>query len=40
MYSQHDKEKFAFRLVLIFTAPFAILTTIAIIMAIQAALGD
>lgn len=40
MYSLHGREKFALRLVLISTVPFAILTTIAIIMAVQAALGD
>lgn len=40
MYSHQDKDRFAIRLVLITTVPFAILTTIAIIMAIQAALGD
>ena len=36
MYSRHDREKFALRLVLISTVPFAILTTIAIIAALQA----
>lgn len=40
MYSLHDGEKFALGLVLISTVPFIILTTIAIIMAVQAALGD
>lgn len=40
MYSLHDREKFAIRLVLITTGPFAVLTTIAITMAVQAALGD
>lgn len=40
MYSRHEREKFALKLVLITTVPFAILTTIAIIMAVQAALGD
>lgn len=40
MYSLYDREKFAIRLVLISTIPFAILTIIAIIMAVQAALGD
>lgn len=40
MYSLHDREKFALKLVLITTVPFAILTAIAILMAIQAALGD
>ena len=38
MYSQHDNEKFATRIVLISTVPFAILTAIAIITAVQAAL--
>ena len=37
MYSLHDREKFMIRIVLISTAPFAVLTTIAIIMAVQAA---
>lgn len=37
MYPLHDREKFALRFVLITTAPFVILTTIAIIMAVQAA---
>ena len=36
MYSLHDREKFALRLVLISTVPFAILTTIAITAAIPA----
>lgn len=40
MYSLHDREKFAILLVLISTVPFALLTTIAIIVAFQAALGD
>lgn len=40
MYSLRDREKFAIRLVLITTVPFAFLTTVAIVMAIQAALGD
>lgn len=40
MYSLHDREKFAIGLVLITAVPFAILTVIAIIMAVQAALGD
>lgn len=40
MYSYQDKERFATTIVLISTVPFAILTVIAIIMAIQAALGD
>lgn len=34
MYSHHDREKFALRIVLISTVPFAILTTIAIIAAL------
>lgn len=37
MYSLHDREKFALRLALITTVPFATLTTIAIVLA---ALGD
>lgn len=37
MYSLHDREKFALKLVLITTVPFASLTAIAIIMAVQAA---
>ena len=37
MYSHQDKERFATRIVLISTIPFTILTTIAIIEAIQAA---
>lgn len=40
MYSLHDREKFALKLVLITTVPFVILTIIAIIMIVQAALGD
>lgn len=40
MYSLHDREKFALKLVLITTVPFAVLTAIAILMAVQAALGD
>lgn len=40
MYSHQDKERFALKIALISTVPFAILTTIAIIMAVQAALGD
>lgn len=41
MYSRHDREKFALRLVLISTVPFAILTAAAIIAAILAAFqGD
>ena len=36
MYSHQDKDRFATRIVLISTVPFAI----AIIMSIQAALGD
>lgn len=40
MYSHQDKDRFAIMIVLISTVPFAILTVIAIIMAIQAALGD
>lgn len=40
MYSLHDREKFALRLVLITTVPFATLTTIAIVRAVLAALGD
>lgn len=40
MYSLHDREKFAILLVLISNVPFALLTTIAIIVALQAALGD
>jgi hypothetical protein len=37
MYSHLDKDKFATRIVLISTAPFATLTAIAIIAAVQAA---
>lgn len=37
MYSHRDKERFATRIVLIVTVPFAILTTIAIVEAVQAA---
>ena len=40
MYSHQDKDRFAIRLVLISTVPFAVLTAIAIAMAVQAALGD
>lgn len=40
MYSHQDRDRFATIIVLISTVPFAILTAIAIIMAIQAALGD
>ena len=40
MYPLHDREKFALRLVLFTTVPFAILTAIAIIKAVQSALGD
>ena len=38
MYSHQDKDQFATMIVLISTVPFAILTTIAIIAAVQAAL--
>lgn len=38
MYSHQDKDRFAIRTVLIVTIPFTILTAIAIIEAIQAAL--
>lgn len=38
MYSHQDKEKFATRIVLISTVPFAILTAFAIIAAVRAAL--
>lgn len=38
MYSHQDKERFALKITLISTVPFAILITIAIILAIQAAL--
>lgn len=38
MYSHQDKDKFATRIVLISTVPFAILTVIAIIAAVQVAL--
>lgn len=37
MYSHQDKDRFATRIVLISTVPFAILTAIAIVEAIQAA---
>ena len=37
MYSHQDKERFAARIVLIVTGPFTVLTTIAIVEAIQAA---
>lgn len=37
MYSHQDKDGFATAIVLISTVPFAILTTVAIIMAAQAA---
>lgn len=37
MYSHQDKDRFATTLVLISTVPFAVLTAIAIIEAIQAA---
>lgn len=37
MYSHQDKDRFATRIVLIVTVPFAILTAIAIVEAIQAA---
>lgn len=37
MYSRQDKDRFATMIVLISTVPFAILTTIAIIAAFQAA---
>lgn len=41
MYSHQDKDRFATAIVLITTVPFVVLTTtIAIIMAVQAALGD
>lgn len=40
MYSHQDKDRFATAIFLISTVPFAILTTIAIIMVFQAALGD
>ena len=40
MYSHQDKERFATTIVLISTVPFAILTTIAIVRAVLAALGD
>lgn len=38
MYSHQDKEKFATRIVLISTVPFAILTALAIIAAVRATL--
>lgn len=38
MYSHQDKERFALKIALISTVPFAILITIAIILAIRAAL--
>lgn len=38
MYTHQDKDRFATRIVLIITIPFTILTAIAIIEAIQAAL--
>lgn len=38
MYSHQDKERFALGLVLISTVPFAVLTAIAIIAAVQAIL--
>nr|DAW42157.1 MAG TPA: hypothetical protein [Caudoviricetes sp.] len=38
MYSHQDKERFATRIVLIVTVPFVILTAIAIIEAVRAAL--
>lgn len=37
MYAHQDKDRFATAIVLISTVPFAILTTIAIIKAVQAA---
>lgn len=37
MYTHQDKVRFALRIVLISTVPFAILTAIAIIAAVQAA---
>lgn len=40
MYSHQDKDRFATAILLISTVPFAVLTAIAIIMAVQAALGD
>lgn len=40
MYPLHDREKFAIRLSLITTRPFVVLTTTAIITAVQAVLGD
>lgn len=38
MYSHQDKETFTTQIVLISTVPFAVLTAIAIITAVQAAL--
>ncbi len=38
MYSHQDKDRFATAIVLISTVPFVILATIAIILAVQAAL--
>lgn len=38
MYSHQDKDRFALRIALIATVPFAVLTAIAIVAAIQAAL--
>lgn len=38
MYSHQDKDRFAAMIILISTVPFAILTAIAIIAAVQAAL--
>lgn len=38
MYSHQDKDRFAAKIILISTVPFAILTAIAIIAAVQTAL--
>lgn len=38
MYTHQDKDRFATKIILISTVPFAILTAIAIIAAIQVAL--
>lgn len=38
MYSHQDKDRFAAMIILISTVPFAILTAIAIIASVQAAL--